>query len=405
MNLPKLAPNSGRSTNTMIWIIVAGAAILVGGIVIASLQPLFFPVVGSAEAQQVDALFQFMLAIGGMIFLLVEGLLLYSVIRFRAKPGDISDGPPIQGNTTLEFVWTVIPAVIVFVLTIYAWSVWTSTHSIKPNEQFVGAVGARFAWTFNYNLNPSNLPSGVDMSTLDEEVRANLEDGDGITLSYPQLATWVNQPVAVMLTTQDVNHAFWIPAMRVKQDLLAGRTTEVRFTPIEAGVYRIVCAELCGSGHGNMAGEIIGEGEDVVYPDEETYNREFFTPEANKVLYPPEDLAALGRQILQSGAYPCSTCHALTDLSWAGVLGPSLNGIADRAGTRIPGQSAPEYLHNSIRHPHDFLVPGYGPIMPVFNDEDSETNYMPDRDLDAIVAYLCTQTADPEAPSVCEPPQ
>jgi cytochrome c oxidase subunit 2 len=403
MNLPKLAPNSGRSTNAMIWIAVAGVAIVIGGIVIASLQPMFFPVVASAEAEQVDALFRFMLAIGGMIFLLVEGLLLYSIIRFRARPGDISDGPPIQGNTTLEFIWTLIPAIIVFVLTIYAWSVWTDTHSIKRNERTVEAVGQRYAWAFNYELNTSNLPPDVTVEQLPPQIRVDLEDG-GMQFSYPQLATWVGQPMAVSLRTEDVNHAFWIPAMRVKQDLLAGRTTTIRFTPTEAGVYRIVCAELCGSGHGAMAGEVLGEGEEatllgawlVVYPDEETYMREFFNVEAFKRLFPPVDPVDLGRAILASNQYPCATCHVLDDLGWAGALGPSLNGIGDRAGTRVPGQTAYEYLYTSIRHPYDYLVPPYGPIMPQFNDEESETNYMPESDLQAIIAYLCDQTAQPD---------
>ncbi|MDX2161661.1 MAG: cytochrome c oxidase subunit II [bacterium] len=405
MNLSQNVPSTGRSSNAIIWIVAAGIAIVVGGIVIASLQPLFFPTVGSAEAEQVDALFRFMLAIGGMIFLLVEGVLVYSILRFRAKPGDMSDGPPIQGNTTLEFVWTIIPAVIVLVLTVYSWSVWTNTHSIKPNEQTVGAVGARFAWTFNYVVDTASLPDGVTLDQLEPAIQDDVRD-DGIQLSHPQLHTWVNQPVAVSMTTQDVNHAFWIPGMRVKQDLLAGRTTEVRFTPIEAGTYRIVCAELCGAGHGAMAGQIVNTRDEagnpvqelqgawlIVHPDEDTYMREFFEPEARAVLFPPEDPALLGRQILASGRYPCATCHVLEDLGWAGNLGPSLNGIGDRAETRVPGQSAEEYLYESIRLPYDYLVPGYGPLMPQFNDEPTEPNYMPEEDLNAIIAYLLTQRA------------
>lgn len=412
MTLPKTVQSSGRSSNAILWIAAAGAAIIVGGIVIAQLQPLIFPTVGSAEAQQVDALFRFMFAIGGMIFLLVEGVLVYSILRYRVKPGDLSDGPPIQGNTTLEFVWTLIPAIIVLVLTIYSWAVWSSTHSIKPNEHTVSAVGARFAWTFNYVIDQANLPDGVSIDQLNPEIADDLRDG-GISFSYNQLATWVDQPVAVSLTTQDVNHAFWIPGMRVKQDLLAGRTTEIRFTPIEAGVYRIVCAELCGAGHGAMAGQVVtqlneaGEEEQVlqgawliVYPDEATYRREFFEPEAMHALFPPEDPVLLGRQILASGEYPCATCHKLTDLNWAtGVLGPNLDGIGDRADDRIPNLTGEEYIHQSIREPYAFLVPGYGAIMTQFNDEPNEPNYMPEEDLNAIIAYLLSQTAGVEAAS------
>ncbi len=111
MDLGNLNSN-GRSMSLM-WIIAAGLAIILGGLLIASFTPAIFPTQGSTQAQQVDNLFRFMLAIGGSIFLLVNGVLLYSVIRFRARKGDNSDGPPIHGNTTLEFTWTVIPAVIV----------------------------------------------------------------------------------------------------------------------------------------------------------------------------------------------------------------------------------------------------------------------------------------------------
>src|SRR5690349_15851568 len=101
----------GVRSNTIVWIFAAFALIAFGGLVIAEATPALFPVQASAEAPQVDNLFKFMLAIGGAIFLLVQGALVYSVIRFRARPGDTSDGVPLHGNATLEIVWTIIPAV------------------------------------------------------------------------------------------------------------------------------------------------------------------------------------------------------------------------------------------------------------------------------------------------------
>lgn len=391
--------NRNGRTNNLVWIIAGGLAIILGGILLATVVPLILPEQGSAEAQQVDGLFRFMFAIGGAIFLLVNGVLAFSIIRFRARSNDISDGPPIQGNTTLEFVWTLIPAIIVTILTLYSYSVWTSIRSEKPNEQVVNATGQRFAWAFTYEVSPETLPSDVTVDQLPEDVRAAFNDGGTLTFNHPQLHTWVGQPVNVLLHTQDVNHAFWIPSMRVKQDLLAGRVTDIRFTPIEAGVYRIVCAELCGSGHGDMAGQVDEAGNLtgawlVVHPDEETYLREFYEPEARTVLFPPEDPVELGRQILASGTYPCATCHTLDDLGWSGVVGPNLNTIGTRAATRVGGQTAEEYLHNSIRHPGEFIVPGYSNQMPQFNPEPNQTNYMPEDHLNAIVAYLLTQTQE-----------
>ncbi len=148
----------GRSVS-LVWIIAGGLAIILGGLLLSTLTPQLFPAQASVQAQQTDGLFRFMLAIGGAIFLLVNGVLLFSVIRFRAKKGDISDGPPIQGNTTLEFVWTVIPAIIVAAITIYSYQVWTTNIAPQPNEQIVNVVGQRFAWSFNYDITADN-PAG-----------------------------------------------------------------------------------------------------------------------------------------------------------------------------------------------------------------------------------------------------
>lgn len=395
---PSNTNRSGTSVS-LVQIVIGGILIIAGGFFIGTFTPNIVPVEGSAEAQQVDGLFRFMLVIGAAIFLLVNGVLAVSIIRFRARANDYSDGPPIQGNTTLEFVWTLIPAIIVTVLTLYAYSVWNNITSVKPNEQVVDVTGQRFAWTFTYDVTEADLGEiGVAREQLSEDVTASFADGGALTFNYPQLATWVGKPVHVQLHTQDVNHAFWIPGMRIKQDLLAGRVTDIRFTPIEAGVYRIVCAELCGSGHGDMAGTVDANGNLrgawlIVYEDEETYMREFYRPEAQNVLFPPEDPVALGRQILAAGSYPCASCHVLSDLGWQGNVGPNLDDIGNRAETRRGGFTAEEYLANSIRHPGEYVVPGYGNLMPQFNPDPAQTNYMPDDHLNAIVAYLLTQQA------------
>ncbi len=381
---------------SLIWIVAAGLAIILGGLLIASFTPSLFPAQGSTQAQQVDNLFRFMLAIGGSIFLLVNGVLLYSVIRFRARKGDNSDGPPIHGNTTLEFTWTAIPAVIVLVITIYSFTVWTSIREPQDNEQIVNVVGQRFAWSFTYDIPQNELPSGVTVDQLPTDVKAVYDSGKTLSFSSPQLHTWVGQPVHALLDTEDVNHAFWIPGMRIKQDLLAGRETDVRFTPIEPGVYRIECAELCGPGHGNMAGTVDENGDLqgawlIVHADEPTYLREFYYPEAQSVLFPPTDPATLGQQILSSGKYPCATCHTLTSLGWSGNIGPHLDGIGTRAATRIPGMDGAAYIHDHIRNGNHQLVPGFSRLMPQFNSDPSQPNYMPDSDLDAIIAFLLTQ--------------
>ncbi len=376
--------------------IVGGVTILlvIGGFLISQLASVAFPVQASAEAEQIDTLFTVLLGIGGALFLLVQGLLIYSVVRFRVREGDTSDGPTIHGNVTLELIWTAIPSVIVLALVIYSYSVWVDITEPKDNEMVVQAQGARYAWSFTY------YEPRIDCAS--DNVDDRLDCGDrniNPNIASNILHTYVGRPVRMEMNTSDVIHSFWVPTMRIKQDLLPGRTTEVRFTPTEAGEYRVVCTELCGAGHGQMYASI------VVHDSEETYLATFLDPAVENVVLPPDDPVQIGGQLLGTGAYPCSGCHILQDaefgIDWAGVTGPALTGIGDRAGTRVSTQTAEEYLYIAFYDTDDYLVPRYGNLMQQFQFEDpSAASYMPKEDAMAIVAYLCTQTDTGE--SACD---
>lgn len=402
INPPKSA-SGGISSNTIIIVIVVGVLLILGGVVIGTLTPSLFPVQASAEAKPVDDLFQISLVIGGAIFLLVQGLLVFSVWRFRAKPNDASEGAAIHGNTTLEIVWTAIPAVIVFVLTILSWQVLNTLREPKANEVIVQAIGARFNWAFTYAMPLSIMPEQIDPAFLPEAVRADIEDDGMLTVSSPTLYTYVGQPVVLEMEPKDVIHAFWIPAFRVKQDLIPGRVTTIRFTPTQAGTYDIQCAELCGANHGIMRAEVI------VMDNEQGFN-EMMMPMMDEKLHPPTDPVLIGRQILGSNIYPCYTCHVLSDLTeapqpWVGAVGPALNGVADRAATTrasATGQTPAEYLYTSINAPSAYLVPGYGALMPQLN--------LAECDALAITHYLATQSEsgdklfEPPWPTQCQSP-
>jgi cytochrome c oxidase subunit II len=365
------------------WILIALVGVIGGGVLIGLTTPAWFPLQASAEATSIDRLFQVLLTIGGAIFLLVQGMIVYSVIRFRVRADDPTDGPNIHGNTTLEIVWTAIPAVIVFGLVIYSWVVWTETRSEKPNEMVVDVVAQRFNWTFSYT-DPDNR-----LAALEE---------DDQTFSANTLHTFVNQPMLLRIDSLDVNHAFWVPTMRIKQDALVGRTTEIRFTPTRAGRYRVVCAELCGGGHGAMYSYI------VVHETREDFMREFIDIQVNNILNPPTDPVAVGERVLTTSGLPCSGCHQLESLGWTGVTGPNLNGIGSRADDRATaaGQvSAEAYLAHSLRLPNDYIVPGFqAGLMPQFGPTEevpatiagASYYYLPDEDLVGVVAFLCTQT-------------
>lgn len=372
MNLGNRSNNAGL----IVPILVGGLIVIVGGLLISQLTPSVMPFQASAESEQVDTLFTVLLGIGGAIFLLVHVILLYSVIRFRTPADDTSDGPTVHGNTLLEIVWTAIPAVIVIFLVIYSYQVWIDIRQEQDDELVVQAIGARYAWRFEYD-DPLDR---VEQRATDRE-----------------LHTYVGQRVKMELRTQDVIHSFWVPEMRIKQDLLPGRATEIRFTPTEPGRWRVVCAELCGAGHGLMYSWI------NVHATEEDYLAAVEQLFQVQIINPPPDPALRGPSVLAN--YACAGCHVLNDpeagIEWAGQTGPALNNIGDTASRRRAGYTAQEYLVESLYDPHIFLVTGYGALMPVFQAGDADApNYMPPENAEAIVAYLCTQTSEEE--SVCD---
>lgn len=388
---------SGLSGTTIAVIVVVGVLLILGGLLIGSATPSIFPAQASAESKQVDNLFHILLVIGGAVFLLVQGMLVFSVWRFRAKPGETSDGINMHGNATLEVVWTVIPAITVIVLTILSIEVFNSTMSPKAGEMAIKANAARFNWNFQYAMPLSIMNKQYDVTKLPQEVQDDLKDDNLLTLTSPTLYVMVGQPVVMEMQPKDVLHAFWVPAFRVKQDLIPGRVTTVRFTPDQVGEYILECAELCGANHGAMRAKVI------VTANEADFDAAL-QPIMKDMVEPPADPVARGRKILESDVYPCYTCHTLSDLAsanWVGNVGPALNGVADRAATTrsaATGQTPAEYLFTAVHDPQAYLVPGYGPLMPQLNLKEC--------DAWAIVAYLATQSASGQPPfQVDQPPQ
>ena len=347
--------------------------------------PGIFPPQASAESKNVDNLFMILLVIGGIVFFLIQGLLVISVIAFRAKPGDSGDGISYHGNMLLEIVWTIIPSLVVIFLAVISFNVWSqntapkaSVNMVNGESLAINVAGSRFAWTHTYETDRID-PHGE-----------NIVINSGATLH-----TYIGQNVDLTLQAEDVIHAYWIPAMRVKQDLLpgnpatGGRPTQLRFTPIRVegasypAEYPIVCAELCGDGHGRMRGTV------VVYEDESQFLDLFYDPAIHAILNPPADPVLRGQVTIQQ--YICNSCHILDSLGWAGTTGPSLNGIAERAGERVAGQSAEEYLITSVWQPNSYLIPGYDSQMANFGPDEPGTNAMTAEELYSIVAYLCTE--------------
>lgn len=233
------------------------------------------PVAASEEAKQVDDIFNFMMTIATGLFLLIEGVLIYVVIKFRRQEGDETDGPSIEGNVPLEILWTSIPTVIVFILAIYSFEIYNNmggldpmaSHDMGPKKIAHHQSSPSDSLALEGNtiaLAPNQrVALGLGVSPDEEDGDRLVVDVNGIQyawiFSYPKegisagdLHIPVGHQVQLNIRAGDVLHAFWMPELRIKQDAVPGRDAELVFTANRVGQYPIVCAELCGAYHGAM---------------------------------------------------------------------------------------------------------------------------------------------------------
>lgn len=181
------------------------------------------PLPASAQAEPIDRLLRLMFAIGGVILALCLVLLVYNVLAFRHRPGQPEEGPPQEGHTPLEVLWSLVPLALVLFLAVEGALALRDITQAPPGEELEVRVTAfQWAWRFEYpqyGITPGELRLPVD------------------------------RPVLFRLTSRDVVHSFWVPEFRVKQDAVPGMEKVLRVTPTKVGSYKAWCAELCGLAH------------------------------------------------------------------------------------------------------------------------------------------------------------
>ena len=328
-------------------IIVSSVATVIG--IAISLAIDWFPEQASTASDDIDTLYDVLLIASVPVFVLVMSVALYSVFAFRAKPGDLSDGAPIHGNTRLEVIWVTIPFIMVTALAVYGWVVLEDIEAKKPDTLVVNVTGEQFAWSFDYPA---------------EKVKSN-------RLVLPK-----GRPVEFRINTKDVLHDFWVPQFRLKSDAVPGITTKIRLTPSRIGQYDVVCAELCGIGHSTMRQNV-----DVVQPRaydawiaKETKSAEGGGATGNA--------AADGKALFTETG--CNACHTLSDAGSEASVGPNLDELAADAKKNGKGQTPEEYVKASIENPSAFVVSGFDDgIMPkTYKDQLSP------EEIDTLVKYL-----------------
>jgi cytochrome c oxidase subunit 2 len=307
----------------------------------------------SPQAGLIRDLFWITMGVALLVFFAVEALLIYTSLRFRRRgPVDQPEPQQIHGNTRLEIMWTILPAVIL--ISLFAVSVRSMAElgSAAPNAKRIQVTGFQFGWEFTYP---------------DDNVKATNE------LRVP-----VGQPVVLEITSRDVIHSFWVPDLAGKIDANPGLLNRLSLTAERAGLYRGVCAELCGVGHANMLFDVRAM---------EAGEFEAWLREGGQAAAAPGGPAsggdtARGQQLMVEKG--CGACHTIAGVSGlAGTVGPPLTNIGTVAAGRKTGMSAEAYIVESISQPTAFAAPGTlaGAMPPQSLSQD---------ELSAIVAYLLT---------------
>jgi cytochrome c oxidase subunit II len=332
--------------------IVSTVATIIG--IAISLVIDWFPEQASTASDDIDLLYDVLLIASVPIFVLVMSVALYSVFAFRAKPGDLSDGAPIHGNTRLEVVWVTIPFIMVSALAIYGWVVLDDIEAKKPNTLVVNVTAQQFAWSFDYPA---------------EKVKSN-------RLVLPK-----DRPVEFRIKSKDVLHDFWVPEFRLKSDAVPGITTKIRLTPSRLGEYDVVCAELCGIGHSTMRQDV----RVLTRGDYEAWvSKEQQSAADGGAAAAGGDEAAAGKGLFNDTG--CNACHTLADAGSNATIGPDLNELAADAAKygKPEGQSPEEYVKAAIEDPGAFTVPGFDKgLMPATYKDD-----LSPEEIDSLVKYL-----------------
>jgi cytochrome c oxidase subunit II len=350
----------------ILQMVVIGVIACAIGIPVALAIP-WFPTDASRQAHNIRTLYDVLLIASVPVFVLVETVVLFSVWKFRMRPGqEEMDGPPIHGNTRLEVVWTAVPAMLIVALCTYAYTVLRSNEDSKSNEMTVNVTARQFAFEFSY---PTS---------------------DGKQVVSPILYLPEGRPVVFKLRALDVIHSFFVPNFSEKLDAVPGITTTLRVTPNRLGSYPVECTELCGAGHSLMRASavVLTPAHFQAWLSSQKPNGPppVGTPPPNAVQpgvpgaasagstsstsggstsggSSNQTSAAAGKAIF-TGSAGCGSCHTLAAAGTTGTVGPNL-GTSIVPSSKKAGMAVKPFIMQSILKPNAFIAPGYAPnVMP-----------------------------------------
>jgi len=304
------------------------------------------PVEASAQSVSIDWLWNWEIVAISFLFSLIVVPMAYSLVVFRRRKGETGDGEHIEGNSTLEIAWTIIPLFIVLIFAYMGAYSLGEIRRIDPNALVIKVKAQQFVWTFEY----------PEYGIISKE------------LHLP-----VNRQVVLKMESADVIHSFWVPEFRVKQDVVPGRVTEYRITPTLIGNYKVRCSELCGASHAYMEGPVIvnSQADYTAWISDQSA----IAAETAKT---PE-----GQGKLLTVRNGCIGCHSvdgakMTGPTWFKLYGSNVE-LAD--GSTVVADDA--YISESILNSKAKEVAGFSPtVMPPYALTDEE--------ISNIIAYFKT---------------
>jgi len=323
---------------------LVGLGAVAGGIAaaVALLLP-WLPTPAAREAGRIDFVFWFVVVICIAIFSVVAAVLVYSVLRFRVRPDDHEDGPPIHGHTGLEITWTFVPFLLVTSIAIVSAIVLSRNDAQARDTLRVDVTAQQFLWSFSYP--------------------------DAHNVTSPVLRLPEGRSVELYLRSKDVIHSFWVPEFGQKEDTVPGLVTQLHITPDRLGTFDVVCTELCGLGHALMRSQAI-----VMPP--KAFDRWLRQQERGVTAAAP----ASGLSVFEANG--CSSCHTLSAAHATGTVGPDLDKLV--AYAKQAKQPLAAFIRQSIVSPNAYVQPGYPKnVMPQNFQQTLST-----QELDALVTFL-----------------
>jgi cytochrome c oxidase subunit 2 len=297
----------------------------------------FWPARASTTAGQVDALFIFLLILCGVVCLAIFALIVVFAIKYRHRPGH--EAEQIEGSNAIEFAWTFVPFGIFLRMFVWGTYIYFQERTPPQDAAEIYTVAKQWMWKFQHVEGPREIN---------------------------ELHVPVGRDVRIIMTSQDAIHSFYVPAFRIKQDVLPGRYTVAWFRATKAGTYHLFCTQYCGTMHSGMGGKVV-----VMEPAQ---YQAWLSGGGSTA-----PLAVTGEKLFSE--LGCSTCHR-SDIQGRG---PNLVGLFGKPVLLEDGRTMTadeNYIRGCIQNPALRIPKGYKPIMPTFQGLVTEEQ------LNALVAYI-----------------